>query len=210
MIEENEELDLDTHETEGDIQSDPTGHDNSAEETTLQEPPKDAASVPEEPVDSNQFPSEGTSGSKSTKKKQKAKKDGGGQLSQEATRTKLSKTEMLTLQREQVLNVAAEQDDVDSDLPGPPKSKGNKKGKSLGGQSGTATPLSTRPLNDQDDQTDQQSLKSEAEETEEVERVSATLQSGTGKSKREKRREKEAAKKLQQPGPSTVLVCPRP
>jgi DnaJ family protein A protein 5 len=205
MIEENEELDLETYEEpEESPQEESTV--TVAEETAVEEPAKDVDTAPVELPDTSQTPSEASSESKSTRKKQKARKDSGSQLLQEAMRTKLSKTEMLARQREEAMSATFDLNDLDSASLGRPKSKGNKKGKSLNGQSGTATPLSTEPVNVQEDQADQ-SMKSEPEVTGSIDMSSIATPNGNLKSKRDRRREKEAAKTSKQAGPSTTLVC---
>jgi hypothetical protein len=208
MIEENEELDLEAYD---ELEESPQEEEPAtAEEAAVGDPPNDVDTTPVDPPDTNQTPSEATSESKSTKKKQKTRKDSGIQALQEVTRIKLSKTEILALQREEALGATFDLDEFDSASPGPSKRKGNKKGKSLNGQSGTATPLSTEPLNGQDNQTDQQSVKSGLEETVAVDASSAATPSETGRSKRDRRKEKEAAKTSPQAGLSTTLVCSCP
>lgn len=186
MIKENDDLDLDVYEDAVESIHEDDNND-SVEEPPVDAAPKEAA-VPTETVDNDQAPSEATADSGPTRGKAKTKKNN---ATQEPTRVKLSKTEMLARQREQSLNPTIGLDE-DSGSPGPAR-KGNKKGKrSLGLNSGSATPLSMEVVGEQATQAD---LIGGEEES--VGDSSSAVPNESSMSKKDKRKAKEATKSSQ-------------
>ncbi|KIM26299.1 hypothetical protein M408DRAFT_16971 [Serendipita vermifera MAFF 305830] len=200
MLRENEQLDLDAEDDEEesvhsevyeDAVEEPIASEAPAETPPPSEPPETSPATPE----ADPATLEANLDSKPIKKKPKSGKAG---VAPEPTRVKLSKTELLALQREQALKATADLENDDSEASGPVR-KGKKKGKrSIGPDSGVATPLSTEVTNDPVDQVD-----GEDDEDDNA----STLPGEPSMSKKDRRKAKEIAKSSSQTNSLRCNVC---